>query len=156
MAYFIDLFSPETHRAFTNSSQSISGFPLRRQGVASRVKQGDTLVCYVTRVSRWCGLLDVLEGPFIDHTPLFVSQSDPFVLRFKVNARVWLPVERSLPIYHDSIWKHLSFTRELEKGSRGWTVRLRTSLAQLEEADGALLNERLTAQSKSSEEYSAD
>src|SRR6185369_12149141 len=91
MAYFIDLFSPETHEAFTKSHRDVSGFRIRQQGVASRVKPGDTLVCYITRVSRWCGLLDVVEGPFIDHTPLFTAGPDPFVVRFKVKARVWLP-----------------------------------------------------------------
>jgi hypothetical protein len=89
MAYFIDLFSPELHDAFTKSSQTISGFRLRQRGVASRVKPGDTLVCYITRFSRWGGLLDVIKGPFIEHTPIFVPDADPIVVRFKVRPRVW-------------------------------------------------------------------
>lgn len=119
MTYFIDLFSPETHDAFTKSSQTISGFRIRQQGVASRVKAGDTLVCYITRVSRWCGLLDVIEGPFIDKTPIFLPDPDPFIVRFKVKARVWLPLDKSPPIHDESVWKNLSFTRELQKGSIG-------------------------------------
>lgn len=31
MAYFIDLFSPETYEAFAHSSRDISGFPLRHK-----------------------------------------------------------------------------------------------------------------------------
>lgn len=73
MAYFIDLFSPETYEAFGRSSREISGFRLRHQGTAERVKPGDTFVCYLTGVSRWFGLLEVLEGPFIDEAPIFTT-----------------------------------------------------------------------------------
>ena len=52
MAYFIDLFSPETYEAFKRSSRDISGFRLRHKNMAERVKPGDTLVCYLTRLSR--------------------------------------------------------------------------------------------------------
>jgi len=52
MAFFIDLFSPETHEAFRRSPQDISGFRLRHKTVAERVTPGDTFVCYLTRVSR--------------------------------------------------------------------------------------------------------
>ena len=54
------------------------------KGMAERIKPGDTFVCYLTRVSRWCGLLEVIEGPFIDSKPIFVPDSDPFVVRFRV------------------------------------------------------------------------
>jgi len=146
MTYFIDLFSPETHDAFTKSDQAVSGFRLRQRGVASRVKAGDTLVCYITKVSRWCGLLDVVEGPVIDNTPVFVPDDDPFVVRFKVKARVWLPLDSSPPIHDDSVWKKLSFTKELQKGSKAWTGKVRASLVQLEDADGTFLDKLLSGQ----------
>lgn len=156
MAYFIDLFSPETHGAFSKSDRATSGFRIRQQGVASRIKPGDTLVCYITRVSRWCGLLDVVEGPFIDKTPIFTPDPDPFVVRFKVKARVWLPLDASPPIHEDVIWKHLSFTRELQKGSKGWTGKVRASLVLLDDADGKYLDKTLSAQSKSPTKYALD
>ena len=59
MAYFIDLFSPETYETFTRSSRDISRFRLRHKGMADRIKQGDVFVCYLTRLSRWFGLLEV-------------------------------------------------------------------------------------------------
>ncbi len=156
MAQFIDLFSPETYEAFSKSDRTISGFRIRQRGVASRIKPGDTLVCYVTRVSRWCGLLDVVEGPFTDSTPIFTGESDPFVVRFKVKARAWLPLEVSPPIHEDVIWNHLSFTRELKKGSTAWTGKVRGSLAQLDEADGKYLDKILSAQAKAPAKYALD
>ncbi len=114
MAYYIDLFSPETYQGFTNSTRDISGFRLRHQSLASRIKPRDKFVCYVTRLSRWIGLLDVIEGPFVDHASIFVPEDDPFVVRFKVKPLTWLDLEHSIPIHDDAIWRGLSFTRELE------------------------------------------
>lgn len=149
METFIDLFSPETYAAFSQSSQSVSGFRMRHKSMAERIKPGDFLACYVTRISRWCGLLEVVEGPFIDDTPIFTPEDDPFVVRFKVRPQVWLPLEHSLPIHNDAIWNGLSFTRGLEKGSIGWTGKVRGSLVRLDEADGMFLANALQAQSRS-------
>jgi hypothetical protein len=70
MAYYLDLFSPETYEAFSRSDQTVSGFRPRQRNLAVRVRSGDKVVCYMTRLSRWVGLLDILEGPFDDHTPI--------------------------------------------------------------------------------------
>jgi hypothetical protein len=156
MAYFIDLFSPETYAAFSRSTRDISGFRLRHRGMADRVKAGDMFVCYLTRLSRWFGLLEVLEGPFIDNTPRFVEADDPFVVRFKVRPLVWLDVEKALPIHDDSIWHVLSFTRRLEKGSIGWTGKVRGSLVRLDDADGKFLVEALRGQATAGKTYPLD
>lgn len=63
MAYFTDLFSPETFEAFAKSDRTISGFRERQRTSAERLHAGDQLLCYVTRVSRWAGILEVIDGP---------------------------------------------------------------------------------------------
>jgi hypothetical protein len=57
MAYYLDLFSPETYEAFSWSDQTVSGFRPRQRNLAGRMRPGDTFVCYMTRLSRWIGLL---------------------------------------------------------------------------------------------------
>jgi hypothetical protein len=156
MAYFIDLFSPETYRAFASSARDVSGFRLRHRGMADRVKRGDVLVCYLTRLSRWFGLLEVLEGPFVDHTPIFVPEADPFVVRFRVKATVWLEVEKAIPIHDEVIWNGLSFTRGLEKASTAWTGKVRGSLVKLDDPDGAFLAQHLKSQSVEPKPYPLD
>ncbi|MBN1225249.1 MAG: hypothetical protein JXB23_18520 [Candidatus Aminicenantes bacterium] len=156
MAYFIDLFSPETYEAFKNSSQDISGFRIRHKSLASRIKPKDIFVCYLTRVSRWCGVLEVLEGPFIDHTPIFIQENDPFVVRFRVRSLAWLNVEKAIPIHDDLIWNNLSFTKNLDKKSIGWTGKVRGSLVQLENRDGKFLTEQLLAQKTGANLYPLD
>lgn len=156
MAYFIDLFSPETYEAFSRSSRDISGFRLRHKGMADRIKRGDVFVCYLTRLSRWFGLLEVVEGPFIDNKPIFVPENDPFRVRFRVRPLVWLDIEKAIPIHDDLIWAGLSFTRGLEKGSIGWTGKVRGSLVRLDDRDGKFLAETLIAQSSQGKTYPLD
>lgn len=156
MAYFIDLFSPETYATFARSTRNISGFRLRHKGVAERVSPGDVFVCYLTRLSRWFGLLEVVEGPFIDDKPIFMPESDPFVVRFRVRPVVWLDVDKAIPIHDNAIWTGLSFTRELEKGSIAWTGKVRGSLVRLDDHDGKFLAEKLTAQSAGGRSYPLD
>lgn len=156
MAYFIDLFSPETAAAFSRSSRDISGFRTRQQRMAKKVRVGDTFVCYVTRLSRWVGLLEVLEGPFVDNKPIFLPAGDPYVVRFKVRPVIWLEMEKAIPIHDEAIWNGLSFTRRLEKGSTGWTGKVRASLVRLEEADGKFLAQKLLDQETGGKFYPLD
>ena len=98
MAYYTDLFSPATYEAFTDSNRDVTGFRPRQRKSAQRVKPGDKLVCYMTKLSRWIGVLEVLEPCFEDDTPIFYPENDPFVVRFEsprlsrrvVSLRGWL------------------------------------------------------------------
>jgi hypothetical protein len=156
MAYYIDLFSPETYKAFTDSKRDVSGFRQRHQSIAGRITPGDTFVCYVTRLSRWIGLLEVVGGPLVDDTPIFVPDNDPFIVRFKVKPSVWLDLDKAIPIHDDLIWSGLSFTRELQKSSLAWTGKVRGSLVRLDDWDGAFLARTLKEQLKHSKEYALD
>lgn len=153
MAYFIDLFSPETCEAFESSSREVSGFRLRQKPVAERVKSGDIFVCYMTRLSRWFGVLEVIEGPFIDSKPIFVPEDDPFVVRFRVKTLTLLDKERSIPIHNEEIWNGLSFTKNLAMGSLAWTGRVRSSLTPLTDDDGQFLVNKLRLQATDGKTY---
>jgi hypothetical protein len=156
MAYFLNLFSPETYEAFSRSDRTVSGFRARHRSIASRVRPGDELLCYMTKLSRWVGVLRVVDGPYEDATPVFYDESDPFVVRFHVRPDVWLPVEKAIPIYDDRIWNALSFTRGQSRGTSTWTGRIRTSLAQLSDDDGALVRSAIYSQRNGGVAYPVD
>ena len=139
MKYHLNLFSPETYEAFSRSDRSISGFRERQRQMAARINEGDRLICYVTRLSRWVGILEVLSAPFEDSTPIFVPDNDPFRIRFRVRATAWLDLNQAIPIYEDRIWDNLTFTKNQSKGSSTWTGKIRSSLTQLDDADADLL-----------------
>ncbi len=138
MTYWTDLFTPETYEGFSKSDRSISGFRETQRTMASRVQPGDKFVCYMVRMSRWIGILEVLEGPFTDDTPIFVPDDDPFVIRFKVKPVVWLPVEKTIPIHEPEVFSRLTFTRGVSPGGY-WQGPLRRSLAKMNPDDGQVL-----------------
>lgn len=148
MAYYINLFSPDTYQAFSKSDQTISGFRDRHKGIASSVKVGDKFICYMTRLSRWVGVLEVTSEFFIDDTPIFIPSNDPFVVRFHVKPSCWLVPECSIPISDNICWDNLSFTKNLSKGSLGWTGMVRGSLRKLDDKDGKYLEKILLNQQK--------
>lgn len=156
MAYYLDLFSPETYEAFTKSNREISGFRQRQQNMASKIKPGDKLICYMTRLSRWIGILEVQSPSFTDSTPVFYPSNDPFVIRFKVKTLVWLPKEKCIPIHEKRIWNKLSFTKDMEQSNSYWTGKFRNSLNLIEDSDGSFLEKIILEQSQGGIEYKID
>jgi hypothetical protein len=155
MAYYVNLFSPITYEAFKKSDRTISGFSLKQKPLAARVQTGDILVCYLTKLSRWFGLLEALEGPFTDNTPIFYPEDDPFVVRFKVRPLAILEVEKALPIQDEKVWNSLSFTKDLRRGS-SYSIYVRGSLRKLDDADGKALERLILDQVTSPTTYPID
>jgi predicted RNA-binding protein len=156
MAYFVDLFSPQTYEAFTRSNRAVSGFRLRQENAASKIKKGDKLICYMTKMSRWCGVLEVVSGSFVDETPIFYEENDPFVVRFEVKPLAWLDKEKAIPIREEGVFDRLSFTKGYDKKSSSWTGRLRSSLTQIDEKDGRFLEQLILAQLKGGQVHPID
>lgn len=156
MAYYLNLFSPETYEAFSKSNRDVSGFRLRQQNAASRIKIGDKFICYMTKLSRWIGVFEVQSECFSDDAPIFLPQDDPFVVRFKVKPIVWLPKEKAIPIHDDRVWNRLSFTKGIDKNTSKWTGKLRNSLNQLTNNDGHFLEEFMSLQVDGGELFDID
>ncbi len=152
MAYYLDVSSPATYEAFGASDMTVSGFRPRQRAAAERVRIGDKFICYVTKVSRWCGVFEVVSTWFSDDSPRFYLEQDPFTVRFKVKPLVWLSKEKAFPIKDDRIWNRLSFTRGQDKASNRWTGSLRSSLRKLNDSDGRLIEELLEAQASAAGE----
>jgi hypothetical protein len=155
MNYWTDLFTPETYEAFARSDRTISGFRETQRGMAERVRVGDKFLCYMVRMSRWIGVLEVFEGPFIDNAPIFLPEDDPFVVRFKVSPAVWLPLEQTIPIQDDQVFSRLTFTRNVEEGGY-WLGPLRRSLQKLDVEDAQFLEGLLCQQLHEQRPYDID
>ena len=139
MKYFLDLFSPETWQAFQDIGAGVSGFRERQGRLAGeRVSRGDIFLCYLTRLSRWCGVLQVESDSYQDDSPIH-EDLDPFTVRFRVKPIVLLEPELAIPIYEDEVWNKLSITNQYEKGHRNWTGFFRASLGNLDANDGNYL-----------------
>ena len=156
MAYYINLFSPETYEAFTKSNRDISGFRPRQENAASRIEVGDKFICYMVKLSRWIGILEVKSKYYKDNSPFFYDSNDPYVIRFKVRLIVWLPKEKIIPIHEDKVWNNLSFTKNVDPKSSAWTGIIRSSLNALSDEDGKFLEELILSQEKGGITYEVD
>lgn len=155
MNYYIDLFSPETAKAFESSNKDVSGFRISRKTYVNNQKigPGDRFICYVTRIQRFVGVLEVQSEPYQDDKPIFTKDNDPFVLRFKVKPIVWLPLEKAIPIHNEKIWNTLSFTKELSKDSNKWTYMVFSSPRAWPKQDCEFLEKELLEQAQKQEEF---
>lgn len=121
MDYYLDLFSPITYEAFLSSPQDVTGFRIRQLNAARRIRIGDKLICYLTKLSRWFAVLEVSSKHFQDDTPRFYENDDPFIVRFNVKPITVLKKEEAIPIKESIVWDKLSFTREIPKQGSQWT-----------------------------------
>ncbi|HQR36736.1 MAG TPA: EVE domain-containing protein [Blastocatellia bacterium] len=156
MKHFLNLFSPETFDAFTRSGCAVSGFRERHRIAASKVSIGDRLICYVTGLSRWTGILEVCSNSYEEMTPIFFTENDPFIVRFNVKPVIWLELEQAIPIYDDQLWNNLSFTKGQTKGSSSWTGKIRSSLTQIDDSDALLLEAVLKHQKAAGNNFPFD
>jgi hypothetical protein len=80
--YWLDLFTVETWKEFLDHGGNVSGFSERRWATVQKIKLGDYLLCYLTRVSRWVGLLEVVGKPSLMKSRSGAPRSIPAVSRF--------------------------------------------------------------------------
>ena len=139
MQYFLDLFTPETWRYFRTTDMTITGFRPRQKRIASeKVNVGDLLLCYVTRISRWSGVLEVRSGSYEDDRPVH-AKLDPFTVRFKVHPVVALDIDHAVPIRDEAVWRGLTLTNQYERDYPYWSGPFRSSLKLLPRSDGEFL-----------------
>jgi len=62
--YWLDLFTPETWEEARRNNFKLSGFRESRWSLVSKIKKGDLLICYLTKISRFCGVLKVISKPY--------------------------------------------------------------------------------------------
>ena len=146
MAYLLNLFTPETWEVFRQAGAKVSGFRQRQQRLAGkRVTQGDVFLCYLVRLSRWCGALEVRSEVYEDHSPIY-SDPDPFPIRFRVMPIVVLEPELAVPIHDETVWETLSITNQYDRSYPYWSGFFRSSLNKIDDSDGGYLLDLLKAQ----------
>jgi hypothetical protein len=155
VAYYLNLFSPQTWETCKQGGYTLSGFSPRQRKTAQKIKPGDILLCYLVGLSRWCGALRVTSKVFEDTTPVF-SDPDPFTIRFQVEPIHVFEPEQSVPTLLDEVWNTLSLTRDIQKGATGWAVGFRGSLRSILREDGDFIMSLLAKQGEATVAYPFD
>jgi predicted RNA-binding protein len=130
-SYWLDLFTGTTWREFLTAGGEVSGFREKRWRAVQQMAPGDYLLCYLTGVSRWIGVLEVISEPFMDNTPIW--KEDEFPSRVRVRPIATLTPETAIPVLE--LRDQLSVFRNLKKPN-AWTSHFRASPMRWEPADG--------------------
>lgn len=143
MTYFLDLFTGATWKEFCDAGSKVSGFRESRWATLQKVKPGDYLLCYLTGVMRFIGVLEVTSEPFKDSTPIW--KDEDFPCRVKVKTVVALTPETAVPVLE--LRDRLSIFSGM-KSPIAWTGHFRGSPAKWRSSDGDVVLEALQAAKK--------
>ncbi|MFC1902663.1 EVE domain-containing protein [Chloroflexota bacterium] len=137
--YWLDLFTGKTWEEFFKNGATISGFKERRRNIAKKIQPGDYLICYLTGLSRFIGVLEVLSESYFD-TGTRIWEDQLFPVRFKVKLVHALEAKTAIPV-HD-LKDKLSIFRDA-KTSRSWSGFFRGSPHQFDQKDGEIIVEAI-------------
>jgi hypothetical protein len=129
--YWLDLFTGTTWQEFLDASARVSGFRDSRWKTVQAIKRGDFLLCYLTGLSRFIGLLEVVSEPFRDDSKIWKDESFP--ARLKVKTTIALTPETAVPVHE--LRDQLSVFADL-KSPNAWTGHFRGSPARWKTSDG--------------------
>lgn len=129
--YWLDLFTGTTWIEFLKAGGEVSGFRSSRWNICQKIKVGDYLLCYITGISRFIGVLEVISPPFKDNMKIW--KDEDFPVRFRVKRIVELDFDTGIPV--QELRDELSFFRNLSS-PHAWTGRFRGSPTKWSKEDG--------------------
>jgi hypothetical protein len=139
--YWLDLFTGQSWQEFLDAGGDISGFSENRWKTLQKVRPGDYFLCYLTGISRFVGILEVVSNAFKDTTKIW--KDNVFPSRVKVKIIAALQPATAVPVKQLS--DQLSCFIDM-KSPHAWTGRFRGSPAKWNAKDGmAVVNAVLEA-----------
>ncbi len=129
--YWLDLFTGATWNEFKAAGAQISGFRDSRRATVQKIKRGDYLLCCLTGVSRFIGILEVTDPAYRDSSPIW--RDEDFPCRLKVKLVAELTPDTAVPVLE--LRDRLSFFENLSSPN-AWTGHFRASPVRWSESDG--------------------
>jgi len=129
--YWLDLFTGATWTEFKAAGAKVSGFRESRWNSVQKIKPGDYLLCYLTGVSRFIGVLEITGQSFKDKTRIWKDEDFPCRMHVKVVSE--LTPDTAVPVFE--LRERLSFFQNLSN-PRAWTGHFRASPVKWGQGDG--------------------
>jgi hypothetical protein len=137
--YWLDLFTGKTWEEFKKHGAEVSGFRRRRRRIAKEeIQPGDYLICYLTGLSRFIGVLEVKSKAYEDDTPIW--EDAVFPIRFKVELIYELTADTAVPVL--DLKDKLSMFENMPS-PHAWTGFFRGSPTRFKPADGQVIVEAI-------------
>jgi hypothetical protein len=133
-SYWLDLFTGTTWNEFLKAGANVSGFRESRWKTVQKMQRGDYLLCYLTGLSRFIGVLEVTSGAFKSQERIWHDQLFP--CRVKVEPVVMLTPDTAVPV-HNFRQSLTCFTKP--KDPNAWGAYFRGSPAKWSTRDGEIV-----------------
>lgn len=130
-AYWLNLFTIETWQEFIQAGASVTGFSESRWSMVQRIKPGDYLLCYLTKVSRFVGVLEAVTDPYQEETRIWSKALYPS--RVGVRPVITLAPETAVPI--TDLRNELSIFQNIDNPN-AWSGHVRGSPTKWSVTDG--------------------
>ncbi len=132
--YWLNLFTYQTWQEFLAAGGEVTGFRENRWKTVQNMHPGDYLLCYLTGVSRWIGLLEVTGAAFQSDEPIWKDNKFPVRVPVKVTAKLEpitavpiLTMKDKLPLFENL------------KSPHAWTGHFRGSPAKWPSESGQIV-----------------
>ncbi len=139
--HYLGLFTIESWREFKAHGGQVMGFTEKKRLMAGRLKPGDRILCYVSKVSTFVGVMEVTGPAFWDTTKIW--SDGIFPVRLPVRILAELPLSHAVPIR--TLAGRLSFM----KPGTGWTIHVRSSPRRWTPADARTVMEAVALKMRS-------
>ena len=138
--FFLGLFTVESWREFKRHGGQVMGFNEKKSKTVARLQPGDRILCYLSKVSAFVGVMEVAGASYLDHTPIW--SDGVFPVRLPVRIVTELPLVLAVPIH--ALKGQLSFL-PLTMTTTGWTIYVRSSPRPWTTLDGETVEKALAA-----------
>lgn len=142
--YYLAMFNYETWNEFLENHFPVYGTTFRKQRSMEKTEPGDFLICYVTVLSRFVGLLEITSKAYFSKERIWKSATYP--VRVDVRPVYLLESVNGIPVVN--LRDDLIMFKKL-KNPNYWRCCFRSSLSKFQEHDAEIIIDRLkTASNK--------
>lgn len=138
--YWLSIFNPTTWQEFLDTGADVMGFPETQRNTVKWIKPGDYLLDYMTGVSRWVRVLEVISEPYTD-TEHQIWKQATFPCRVRVKLLTSLTPDMGVPAL--ALIKELRLFDNLK--SPNWGLLFKTAPRELHHEDRQLIKKTLQA-----------
>lgn len=129
--WWLGLFTVDSWREFKANGGTVMGFNEKKAPMAARLKTGDRIICYLSKVSAFIAIMEVTGPAYHDTKPIW--RDGLFPTRLPVNVLHEVELSDAVPIR--SLKDKLSFLIAAA-GSNFWTIHVLSSPKLWQPADG--------------------
>ncbi|MGC9132700.1 MAG: EVE domain-containing protein, partial [Candidatus Micrarchaeia archaeon] len=96
--YWLSLFTPETWGATEKNGFKVTGFRKSREKISKKIKPGDLFICYITKISRFSGILEATSSGYInEEKSKEIWGTEDFSCIVDVKPKITFDITHSIP-----------------------------------------------------------